>query len=270
MKIQPDRLLRIHISESDRYQDQPLFEVIIAKCRELKIAGATVFKGLEGYGESAEMHRAHLVRHPLLFAIGRSNAVFELNRVHLGPLCAYQTHAIYIVGVDRLLPHEWPVAHRFAADAPYLFERGADVQRLVGREHEKYLANVFRQLAKLLLAVPQSLLRLFAPGDVSHNPQGVPFAIQRNSRQRQIDFNLTAVFPPRGHLHRLADRVAPSSAQKFGERRQMGLQISFRREHLMQILADRLLLSVPQNRFRRPVPMADLAAGIHHDDGVLS
>jgi uncharacterized protein len=63
MKIQPGKLLRIHISESDRYQDQPLFEVIIAKCRELKIAGATVFKGLEGYGESAEMHRAHLVGH---------------------------------------------------------------------------------------------------------------------------------------------------------------------------------------------------------------
>ena len=31
-------------------------------CRELKIAGATVFLGLEGYGETAEMHRAHLVR----------------------------------------------------------------------------------------------------------------------------------------------------------------------------------------------------------------
>ncbi|HXA03365.1 MAG TPA: DUF190 domain-containing protein, partial [Bryobacteraceae bacterium] len=32
-----------------------------AKCRELKIAGATVFQGLEGYGETAEMHKAHLV-----------------------------------------------------------------------------------------------------------------------------------------------------------------------------------------------------------------
>jgi len=33
----------------------------VAKCRELKIAGATVFLGLEGYGETAEMHKAHLV-----------------------------------------------------------------------------------------------------------------------------------------------------------------------------------------------------------------
>ena len=34
----------------------------MAKCRELKIAGATVFLGLEGYGETAEMHRSHLVQ----------------------------------------------------------------------------------------------------------------------------------------------------------------------------------------------------------------
>jgi len=51
------KLLRIHISESDRYQGKPLYEAIVAKCRELKIAGATVFRGLEGYGETAEMHR---------------------------------------------------------------------------------------------------------------------------------------------------------------------------------------------------------------------
>lgn len=60
-QTQTAKLLRIHISESDRYQGKPLYEAIVAKCRELKIAGATVFLGLEGYGETAEMHRAHLV-----------------------------------------------------------------------------------------------------------------------------------------------------------------------------------------------------------------
>jgi len=71
MKTQPGKILRIHISESDRYKGQPLFEAIIAKCRELKIAGATVFQGLEGYGESTEMHRAHIVRNdrPVVIAI---------------------------------------------------------------------------------------------------------------------------------------------------------------------------------------------------------
>ncbi|HEX5227872.1 MAG TPA: DUF190 domain-containing protein [Bryobacteraceae bacterium] len=60
---QPAKLLRIHLSESDRYQGRPLSEAIVAKCRELEISGATVFQGLEGFGETAELHRAHLIRH---------------------------------------------------------------------------------------------------------------------------------------------------------------------------------------------------------------
>ena len=58
---QPAEILRIHISESDRHLGKPLHEAIVAKCRELKIAGATVFVGLEGYGETAELHKAHFV-----------------------------------------------------------------------------------------------------------------------------------------------------------------------------------------------------------------
>lgn len=71
MQQYPARLLRIHISEGDRFQGKPLYEAIVTKCRELKIAGATVFRGLEGYGESAEMHRSHLARHdqPILISI---------------------------------------------------------------------------------------------------------------------------------------------------------------------------------------------------------
>jgi PII-like signaling protein len=37
-----------------------LYEAIVSKCRELKIAGATVFRGLEGYGETAEIRRHHV------------------------------------------------------------------------------------------------------------------------------------------------------------------------------------------------------------------
>jgi PII-like signaling protein len=71
MKTQSARILRIHISESGRYGGQPLFEAIVAKCRQLNIAGATVFQGLEGYGDSAELHRAHLIRNdrPIVIVI---------------------------------------------------------------------------------------------------------------------------------------------------------------------------------------------------------
>ena len=68
---QPARLLRIHISEADRYGGKPLYEAIVSKCREMKIAGATAFRGLEGYGETAEMHKYHFTRHdqPILITI---------------------------------------------------------------------------------------------------------------------------------------------------------------------------------------------------------
>ena len=67
----PAEILRIHISEADRFDGKPLYEAIVAKCRELKIAGATVFRGVEGYGETAEMHRAHLVHsdRPILITV---------------------------------------------------------------------------------------------------------------------------------------------------------------------------------------------------------
>jgi PII-like signaling protein len=60
MPSETAEILRIHISESDRHSGRPLYEALIAKCRELGIAGATVFQGVEGYGETAEMHKAHL------------------------------------------------------------------------------------------------------------------------------------------------------------------------------------------------------------------
>src|SRR5579871_3534704 len=37
---QPAEILRILISESDRFDGKPLYEAIVAKCRELKIAGS--------------------------------------------------------------------------------------------------------------------------------------------------------------------------------------------------------------------------------------
>jgi len=60
--VKKSKLLRLHFGESDRYNGKPLYEAIVNRCKELKIAGATVFRGLEGYGETAEIHRHHLIR----------------------------------------------------------------------------------------------------------------------------------------------------------------------------------------------------------------
>jgi PII-like signaling protein len=56
------KMLRIHFGEDDKWQDQPLYEAIVVKCRELDIAGATVFRGIEGYGASTLIHKRHLLR----------------------------------------------------------------------------------------------------------------------------------------------------------------------------------------------------------------
>jgi uncharacterized protein len=56
------KMLRIHFGEDDRWHDKPLYEAIVIKCRELDIAGATVFRGIEGYGASTLIHKRHLLR----------------------------------------------------------------------------------------------------------------------------------------------------------------------------------------------------------------
>jgi PII-like signaling protein len=55
------KMLRIHFGEDDKWQGKPLHRAIVEKCRELDIAGATVYRGIEGYGASTLIHRPHLI-----------------------------------------------------------------------------------------------------------------------------------------------------------------------------------------------------------------
>jgi uncharacterized protein len=55
------KMLRVHFGEDDKWKDKPLYRAIVEKCRELDIAGATVFRGIEGYGASTLIHRTHLL-----------------------------------------------------------------------------------------------------------------------------------------------------------------------------------------------------------------
>ncbi len=52
------KMLRIHFGEGDKWQGKPLHEAIVAKCMELRLAGATVYRGIEGYGASTRIHHA--------------------------------------------------------------------------------------------------------------------------------------------------------------------------------------------------------------------
>ena len=52
------RMLRIHFGEDDRWDGRPLHEAILAKCKELGIAEAVVFRGIEGYGPGSRIRRS--------------------------------------------------------------------------------------------------------------------------------------------------------------------------------------------------------------------
>jgi PII-like signaling protein len=64
MKLSGDgKLLRIFLGELDKYEHKPLYEVIILKARELGLAGATVLRGIAGFGaRSRVIHTAKILR----------------------------------------------------------------------------------------------------------------------------------------------------------------------------------------------------------------
>ena len=55
-------LVRIFVGESDRMDGTPLYEAIVQRAREHGLAGATVLKGIEGYGAHNLIHTARILR----------------------------------------------------------------------------------------------------------------------------------------------------------------------------------------------------------------
>lgn len=54
-------LLRIMIGETDKHEGLPLYEWIVRAAREAGLAGATVTRGLSGYGANSLIHRAKIL-----------------------------------------------------------------------------------------------------------------------------------------------------------------------------------------------------------------
>ena len=55
-------LLRIMIGESDRREGRPLYEWIVLKAKAEGLAGATVFRGMMGFGASSRIHTSKILR----------------------------------------------------------------------------------------------------------------------------------------------------------------------------------------------------------------
>ncbi len=55
------KLLKVYVGESTRWQGQPVYRAILYKLKELGLAGVTVTRGVEGYGELKVVHTTRLL-----------------------------------------------------------------------------------------------------------------------------------------------------------------------------------------------------------------
>ncbi|MEX0747809.1 MAG: DUF190 domain-containing protein [Rhodothermales bacterium] len=55
-------LLRVFVGESDQVHGRPVYEQIVMKARELGLAGATVLRGVMGFGAASRIHTAKILR----------------------------------------------------------------------------------------------------------------------------------------------------------------------------------------------------------------
>ncbi len=98
------KILRLHFSETDKYGGRPLYEAIIQKCKDLNIAGATVFQGLEGFGEMAEIHKRHIAGHgePIVVVVADSAENIERllpiieDMMHTGTIAVSEAEVIRV------------------------------------------------------------------------------------------------------------------------------------------------------------------------------
>lgn len=63
MKLEGDgKLLRVFIGESDTWHGKPLYEAIVERVRSEGLAGATVVRGIEGFGKASRLHTTRILR----------------------------------------------------------------------------------------------------------------------------------------------------------------------------------------------------------------
>jgi PII-like signaling protein len=60
----PAKLLRVYMGEADRWHEAPLYDAIVRKLLMMDIAGATVYRGILGYGAKGHQHKATFF-HPM-------------------------------------------------------------------------------------------------------------------------------------------------------------------------------------------------------------
>ena len=58
----PGLRLRIYIGETDQWHGRPLYDALVIRARETGLAGATVLRGVEGFGARSRLHTSKVLR----------------------------------------------------------------------------------------------------------------------------------------------------------------------------------------------------------------
>ena len=63
MKIEGEgTLIRVFVGESDTFHGKPLYQAIVERVKEEGLAGATVVRGIEGFGATSRLHTTRILR----------------------------------------------------------------------------------------------------------------------------------------------------------------------------------------------------------------
>jgi PII-like signaling protein len=105
------RLMRIYMGESDKWLGEPLYEAIVKRLRLMEIAGATVYRGILGYGAKGHTHRSKWFSRDLPIMISAVDSEEKLTKA-IGEIESMMQDGIIVlsdVDVIRLV-HSRPAA----------------------------------------------------------------------------------------------------------------------------------------------------------------
>jgi PII-like signaling protein len=112
------KMMRIFLGEADQWGGEPLHEQILKKLRMIDIAGATVYRGILGYGVKGHTHRSHFVNVPhnlpLMIAVIDKDEKIESAIAAVTPMISDGLIVLSDVDVIRLahaVPLQQPVAN---------------------------------------------------------------------------------------------------------------------------------------------------------------
>ncbi len=108
------RMLRIHFTEADTWEGEPLYNAIMARCMELGLRGATVFRAIEGFGASARIYHARSLsiskNAPVLVTVIDTEEQIQKLLPHLDRMIQSGLVASSIVEAIRYTPPDAPNA----------------------------------------------------------------------------------------------------------------------------------------------------------------